>query len=78
MTKHVKMVPYNPINNPFTCCIELVKRLELIQTNQCRKRKRAKKVATFGYDQKVLLLRDDKLEKDVIYIQIVMCEVEKC
>ena len=48
MTKHVKMVPYNPIDNPVTRCIELVKRLELIQANQRRKRNRAKRVATFG------------------------------
>ena len=42
------MAPYNPIDNPVTCCIELVKRLELIQTKQRRKRNRENKVATFG------------------------------
>ena len=77
MTKHVKMVPYNPIDNPVTRRIELVKRLELIQANQRRKRNRAKRVATFGCGRKVILLREDELEKDVIYIRIVMCDVEK-
>ena len=77
MTKHVKMVPYNPIDNPVTRRIELVKRLELIQANQRRKRNRAKKVATFGCGRKVVLLKEAELEKDVIYIRIVMCDVEK-
>ena len=77
MTKQVKMVLYNPINNPVTRRIELVKRLELIQTNQRLKRNRENKVATFGCGQKVILLREDELERDVIYIRIVMCDVER-
>ena len=77
MTRHVKMAPYKAIDNPDTRRIELVKRLELIQTNQRRKRNRARKVATFGCDRKVVLLKEAELKKDVIYIRIVMCDVEQ-
>ena len=77
MAKHVKMVSYNPIDNPVTRCIDVVKQLELIQMNTRRKRNREKKVATFGCGWKVILLREDELERDVIYIHIVICDVEK-
>ena len=71
------MAPYKPIDNPVTRRIELVKRLELIQANQRRKRNRAKKVATFGCGRKVVLLKEAELKKDVIYIRIVMCDIEQ-
>ena len=77
MTKHVKMVPFEPIDNAVTRRIKLEERLELIKTNKRRKRKRAQKVATFGYGRKVILLREGELDRDVIYIRIVMCNVEK-
>ena len=77
MTKHVRMVPFEPIDNAVTRRIKLEERLELIKTNKCRKRKRAQKVATFGYGRKVIPLREGELDRDVIYIRIVMCNVEK-
>ena len=72
------MAPYNPpFDNKVILRLVLVKRLELLQMNRRRKRNRTKKEATSGRDRKVKLLEEDEMEKDVVYIRNVVCDVEK-
>ena len=78
MTKHIKMAPFSPpFDNKVFRRLALVKRLEQLQMKLRWRLNRAKKEATSGRDRKVKLLEEDELEMDVVYIQIVMCDVEK-
>ena len=78
MTKHTKMTPFSPsFDNKVTRCLALVEQWELLQMNKRRKRNRARKEGTSGRDRKVKVLKEDKLEKDVVYIRNVVCDVEK-
>ena len=78
MTKHIKMAPFNPsFDNKVTRHLALVEQWELLQMNQRQKLNRARKEATSGRDRKVKLLKEDELEKDVVYIRNVVCDVEK-
>ena len=78
MPKHIKMVPYSPpFDNRVICRLALVKQLAQLQIKRRRRLHRAKKEVTSGRDRKVKLLEEDELEKDVVYIRNVVCDVEK-
>ena len=72
MTKHIKMVPYN---SKATRCLGRAKQLEQIKTKMRRKLYRSQKEAT-NPTRKVKLLQEEVLEKEVVYIRNVVCDVE--
>ena len=78
MTKHIKMAPYNPpYNNKVIRRLGRAKQLEQHKTKLRRKLNRAQKEATNpNPTRKVKLLEEEKLEKEVVYIRNVVCDVK--
>ena len=72
MITRIKMVPYN---SKATCRLGQAKQLEQIKTKLCLKLYRAQKEAT-NLTRKVKLLEEEELEKEVVYIRNVVCDVE--
>ena len=50
--------------------------MEQLKTNLRRRLNRAQKEATSSRNQKVKLLEEEELEKEVVYIRNVVCDVE--
>ena len=77
MIKHIKMTPYNPpYNNNVIHRLGRVKQLEQLKTKLRQKLNRAQKEASSSRNRKVKLLEEEELEKEVVYIQNVVCDVE--
>ena len=77
MTKHIKMASYNPpYNNKVILCLGRAKQLEQLKTKLRQKLNRAQKEATSSRNRKVKLLEEEELEKEVVYIQNVVCDGE--
>ena len=72
------MAPYNlPYDNKVICRLGRAKQLEQLKTKLRRRLNRTKKDSTSSHDRKVKLLEEEELEKEVVYIRNIVCDVEK-